>query len=172
MRTDSTHLSTEALAATKDFVENKFGKEFLPESANVYKTKVANAQEAHEAIRPAGRNFKQTNEMSGLGKDELQLIESNDFLARLEAQTCRQLGLPYVYEELFNFFNLTKIFISNLRRGIRIFHIDVCRARQRFERHRKLRNQNLYNTSCTRLFYAMETTNAAPEQWLRLGDRR
>jgi|TARA_B100000287_G_scaffold350158_1_gene338900 DNA topoisomerase-1 len=75
MRTDSTHLSTEALAATKDFVENKFGKEFLPESANVYKTKVANAQEAHEAIRPAGRNFKQTNEMSGLGKDELQLYD-------------------------------------------------------------------------------------------------
>ena len=38
----------------------------------------------------------------------------------------------------------------------------MCRARQRFERHRKLRNQNLYNTSCTRLFYAMETTHAAP----------
>ena len=75
MRTDSTHLSTEALAAAKDFVENKFGKEFIPEAANVYKTKVVNAQEAHEAIRPAGRNFKQTNEMSGLDKDELQLYD-------------------------------------------------------------------------------------------------
>ena len=75
MRTDSTHLSTEALAASKDFVENKFGKEFIPESANVYKTKVANAQEAHEAIRPAGSNFKQTNEMTGLNKDELQLYD-------------------------------------------------------------------------------------------------
>ena len=38
-----------------------------------------------------------------IGKDEVEIIESNDFLARLEAQTCRQSGLPLVYEELLNF---------------------------------------------------------------------
>ena len=48
MRTDSTHLSTEALAAAKDFVENKFGKEFLPESANIYKTVSYTHLRAHE----------------------------------------------------------------------------------------------------------------------------
>lgn len=38
-----------------------------------------------------------------IGKNEVEIIESNDFLARLEAQTCRQSGLPLVYEELLNF---------------------------------------------------------------------
>ena len=76
MRTDSTNLSSEALSAAKDSIENKFGKEFLPDSFNVYKTKVANAQEAHEAIRPAGRAFKETNEIATtLGKDESQLYD-------------------------------------------------------------------------------------------------
>ena len=76
MRTDSTNLSSEALSAAKHFIENKFGKEFLPDSFNIYKTKVANAQEAHEAIRPAGRGFKETNEIASiLGKDESQLYD-------------------------------------------------------------------------------------------------
>ncbi|GIS56915.1 MAG: hypothetical protein CM1200mP1_08530 [Candidatus Neomarinimicrobiota bacterium] len=76
MRTDSTNLSSEALSAAKDSIENKFGKEFLPDSFNMYKTKVANAQEAHEAIRPAGRAFKETNEIATtLGKDESQLYD-------------------------------------------------------------------------------------------------
>ena len=76
MRTDSTNLSSEALSAAKDSIENKFGKEFLPDSFNMYKTKVANAQEAHEAIRPAGRVFKETNEIATtLGKDESQLYD-------------------------------------------------------------------------------------------------
>ena len=38
-----------------------------------------------------------------IGKDEVEIIESNNFLARLEAQTCRQSGLPLVYEEILNF---------------------------------------------------------------------
>jgi DNA topoisomerase-1 len=74
MRTDSTNLSKEALAASKKFILDKFGKDFLPESPNVYKSKVANAQEAHEAIRPAGTTFQDlANISNSVGSDEAKL---------------------------------------------------------------------------------------------------
>ncbi len=57
MRTDSVNLSTEAVNAAKDVVIQKYGKEFLPKSPRQYKGKAKNAQEAHEAIRPAGSKF-------------------------------------------------------------------------------------------------------------------
>ena len=74
MRTDSTNLSKEALAASKKFILDKFGKDFLPDSSNVYKSKVANAQEAHEAIRPAGTTFQEPAKiLSSVGSDEGKL---------------------------------------------------------------------------------------------------
>ena len=51
MRTDSTRVSNEALAEVRDYITSQYGKEYLPETANVYKEKKA-AQAAHEAIRP------------------------------------------------------------------------------------------------------------------------
>ena len=57
MRTDSTTLSKEALEGARKFIASDFGKEFLPDQPRIYKTKVKNAQEAHEAIRPAGQDF-------------------------------------------------------------------------------------------------------------------
>jgi len=51
MRTDSVRIADEALAAVREHVKTAFGAEYLPESANVYKSK-ADAQDAHEAIRP------------------------------------------------------------------------------------------------------------------------
>jgi len=51
MRTDSPRVSNEALAEVRDLIENEYGKEFLPETPNFYRSKKA-AQEAHEAIRP------------------------------------------------------------------------------------------------------------------------
>ena len=51
MRTDSTRVSNEALAEVREFISSQYGKDYLPESANVYKEKKA-AQAAHEAIRP------------------------------------------------------------------------------------------------------------------------
>lgn len=57
MRTDSTTLSQEALDGARDLIAKEFGKEYLPAEAKQYKTKVKNAQEAHEAIRPAGSDF-------------------------------------------------------------------------------------------------------------------
>ena len=74
MRTDSTNLSKEALAASKKFILDRFGKDFLPDSSNVYKSKVANAQEAHEAIRPAGTTFQEPAKiLSSIGSDEGKL---------------------------------------------------------------------------------------------------
>ena len=52
MRTDSTFLSADAIAAGRDYIQSEFGSEYLPDSPNYYGSK-QNAQEAHEAIRPA-----------------------------------------------------------------------------------------------------------------------
>ena len=57
MRTDSTNLSEEALRGARAVIERDFGREFLPDAPRTYKTQVKNAQEAHEAIRPAGADF-------------------------------------------------------------------------------------------------------------------
>ncbi|HEX9241178.1 MAG TPA: type I DNA topoisomerase [Anaeromyxobacter sp.] len=51
MRTDSVRLSTEAVDAARVFIGEKYGKDHLPETANVFKTKAKSAQEAHEAVR-------------------------------------------------------------------------------------------------------------------------
>ncbi|MGY0399356.1 MAG: type I DNA topoisomerase [Ostreibacterium sp.] len=52
MRTDSVSLSNEAIGQFRHFIEDEYGKDFLPDSPKRYKTKSKNAQEAHEAIRP------------------------------------------------------------------------------------------------------------------------
>ncbi len=52
MRTDSTNLSPLAQAEARQYVSGKYGNDFLPPEAPVYKTKSAGAQEAHEAVRP------------------------------------------------------------------------------------------------------------------------
>ena len=75
MRTDSTHLSSEALNASKKFIESSFGNDFLSEKTNIYKNKVANAQEAHEAIRPAGTAFRKVEDVQKIGADEAKLYE-------------------------------------------------------------------------------------------------
>ena len=58
MRTDSTHLSEEAIIGSRQVIVDLFGDDYLPEKANNYETNVKNAQEAHEAIRPAHRQFR------------------------------------------------------------------------------------------------------------------
>ena len=52
MRTDSVNLANEAIAEIREFIAKKYGKDSVPDSPRVYKTKSKNAQEAHEAIRP------------------------------------------------------------------------------------------------------------------------
>lgn len=52
MRTDSVSLSAEAITAVREKINALYGKDYLPDSPNLFKSKIKNAQEAHEAIRP------------------------------------------------------------------------------------------------------------------------
>ncbi len=52
MRTDSTHVARTAIAETRDFIQKKYGEDYLPAHARVFTRQVKGAQEAHEAIRP------------------------------------------------------------------------------------------------------------------------
>ena len=72
MRTDSTHLSKEAWTFIRKAIEEIYGKKELPAKARLYKTKSKGAQEAHEAIRPAGQAFE-SPENSKLEGQELAL---------------------------------------------------------------------------------------------------
>ncbi|MFS8969880.1 type I DNA topoisomerase [Synechococcus sp. 'PEA 65AY6A-5F PE A'] len=58
MRTDSVHLSEQAIRAARACVESMYGKEYLSPEPRQYTTKTKGAQEAHEAIRPAGSEFR------------------------------------------------------------------------------------------------------------------
>jgi DNA topoisomerase I len=69
MRTDSTNLSKEALDASRNAVERKYGKNYLSKAPRTFRGKVRNAQEAHEAIRPAGTGMKTSKELGLSGQD-------------------------------------------------------------------------------------------------------
>ncbi|HET9674833.1 MAG TPA: type I DNA topoisomerase [Gaiellaceae bacterium] len=76
MRTDSTSLSEAAVAAARRQVTELYGADYLPPKPRSYERKVKNAQEAHEAIRPAGDRFRTPTEVRGeLNRDELALYE-------------------------------------------------------------------------------------------------
>jgi DNA topoisomerase I len=69
MRTDSVHLSDQAIAAARSCVEQKYGKEYLSPQPRQYTTKSKGAQEAHEAIRPAGSTFRTPQETGLSGRE-------------------------------------------------------------------------------------------------------
>lgn len=73
MRTDSTFLSGDALAAVRGHIEDNYGAKYVPEKPNFYGNKQG-AQEAHEAIRPSNVNLKST-QMKGVERDAIRLYE-------------------------------------------------------------------------------------------------
>ncbi len=76
LRTDSTSLASEAVTAARNLVRDEYGADFLPDAPRTYASKVKNAQEAHEAIRPAGTPFELPRELrSSLRDDEFRLFE-------------------------------------------------------------------------------------------------
>lgn len=76
MRTDSTVLSDEAKSAARDLIVERFGPEYLSKAVRYYRNQVKNAQEAHEAIRPAGGQFRAVNEVGKrLGAEAAKLYE-------------------------------------------------------------------------------------------------
>ena len=106
MRTDSTNLSNEALSASKKFIKESFGDDFLAEKTNVFKNKVANAQEAHEAIRPAGTKFRNVKDVQKIGADEAKLYEL--ILSRTVASQMKPAQYIRTNVEIFNGLSIFK----------------------------------------------------------------
>ncbi len=78
MRTDSTTLSADALGVARDVIRQQFDAKSLPGDARIYKKKVKNAQEAHEAIRPAGETWRLPKDLGFKGRessDDARLYE-------------------------------------------------------------------------------------------------
>jgi len=76
MRTDSVTLSQAAISSARAQASSLYGKEYIPATPRVYEGKTKNAQEAHEAIRPAGDVFKTPGELAPeLSRDEFALYD-------------------------------------------------------------------------------------------------
>jgi DNA topoisomerase I len=76
MRTDSTNLAQVAIDDARRLVAEEYGNDYLPTEARVYKSKVKNAQEAHEGIRPAGHPFELPGALrTSLNADEFKVFD-------------------------------------------------------------------------------------------------
>ncbi len=76
MRTDSTTLSDTAITAARNQITERYGKDFLPDAPRTYKSRDKGAQEAHEAIRPAGDRFRTPEEVQGeLSRQDFAVYE-------------------------------------------------------------------------------------------------
>ena len=130
MRTDSTNVSALAQKEARDYVREKYGADFLPAEAPIYKTKAAGAQEAHEAIRPTSvlrtpesvKHFLEpamyklynlvwqrfvASQMEAAVYDTLQVevtgtSASHEYLLRASGSSVRFPGFLVVYEEARN----------------------------------------------------------------------
>lgn len=75
MRTDSLNLSQESIEKARQFIVNKYSKDYLPTKAKFYKTKSRLAQEAHEAIRPTDINLEPEIIKSSLNNDQYKIYK-------------------------------------------------------------------------------------------------
>jgi DNA topoisomerase-1 len=130
MRTDSTNVSIGAQNEAREFIKNKYGADFVPAEAPLYRTRSANAQEAHEAIRPTAvmrdpEQVKQylepamyklyrliwqrfvASQMEAAVYDTLQVevtgkTNEHEYLLRASGSTVKFAGFLVVYEEARN----------------------------------------------------------------------
>jgi DNA topoisomerase-1 len=75
MRTDSTHLSGQALQMARDFIKKQYGDKYLPEKPNFFSSSNKDAQEAHEAIRPTSLDHPPSKLRSVLKPDQFRLYQ-------------------------------------------------------------------------------------------------
>ncbi len=75
MRTDGVDLGEEAISGIRELIGNKFGNDYLPKTVRAYKSKVKNAQEAHEAIRPTDVFLSPDEIKKYLNEDEFKLYD-------------------------------------------------------------------------------------------------
>lgn len=73
MRTDSTHLSKEALDMARSYISRQFGEKYLPEKPNFFTSSNKDAQEAHEAIRPTSLDYPPSRVKNALNPDQLRV---------------------------------------------------------------------------------------------------
>lgn len=123
MRTDSVRVAEEAQEAAREVIQNKFGSQYLPGKAPVYKTKTVGAQEAHEAIRPTRVERLPESVKAFLNRDQFRLyqliwsrflasqmnpavfdtvtadIKADNFLFRANGSTLKFPGFLEVYQE-------------------------------------------------------------------------
>ena len=73
MRTDSVNVADTAVRETRDYIRQRFGKEYIPDKPRAYRTRSKNAQEAHEAIRPTSVGRTPQAMAAYLDRDQLRL---------------------------------------------------------------------------------------------------
>ena len=95
MRTDSTFLSGDALAAVRGYIEDSYGEKYVPEKPNYYGNKQG-AQEAHEAIRPSNVHMK-SSQLKAVERDAIRLYE----LIWRQFVACQMLPAKYLSVNLF-----------------------------------------------------------------------
>jgi len=103
MRTDSTTLSKKAIDAIRKLVEKRYGKEYVPQKPNYYKTKSKNAQEAHEAIRPTDFNIdseKIGKELGDTAKKLYELIWKRAVSSQMSSKEVEVLTVSVVPKDL------------------------------------------------------------------------
>jgi DNA topoisomerase-1 len=118
MRTDSPTLSTQAIAAARDAVKELYGEKYLPAESRSYSTKDKQAQEAHEAIRPAGAEFTHPDKtgLSGKARDLYELIWKRTVACQMvDAQKKSVTVKIEAADALFNATGSTIIFPGYLR---------------------------------------------------------
>ena len=121
MRTDSVHLSEQAIRAARECVNSKYGKEYLSSSARQFNSNARNAQEAHEAIRPAGEVLKNPNDTDLSGRDLslYELIWKRTVASQMEEATLTMM----------NAIKITCLFLVNnlkVKKPVVIIHIQDC----------------------------------------------
>ena len=102
MRTDSVNLSNDAITAARDFIEKDYGKQYLPSSPRLYKSKAKNAQEAHEAIRPTDVVRTPKAISSYLDEAQLKLYElvwKRTVASQMENALFDQVGVDIVSQD-------------------------------------------------------------------------
>lgn len=116
MRTDSVHLSQEAINGLREFIANKYGKENLPDSPRAFKTKSKNAQEAHEAIRPTNFELEPEKVKRYLTNDQMRLynlIWCRTIACQMLHATLNAVSIDFACKDESNLFRASGSVIAN-----------------------------------------------------------
>lgn len=110
MRTDSTIISEDAISSMRSFIKEQYGSDYVPNVPNIYSTKVKNAQEAHEAIRPTNINITPDKVESILDKDMFKLyslIWKRSLASQMQKAILNKITIEISDESLANMFRST-----------------------------------------------------------------